>query len=162
MNNEPNPVLELAFGEFTDHVVELARRVNLCRTELETRFLNGELQVDSKRLSLADYDGGATKRYEDALDALKRFVENRTGRGSRNRNLQWPVAANGELQDHAIRAVEVELAHSGGQVNGQDIPSWLITGVVVRGIISVHPSDGNEQPKYSSQSRSSSVSSSSP
>jgi hypothetical protein len=114
---------------------------------------NGEFNTHGNTIT---GNGRAIRDYENALEELKGFIENRSCGLVHNDNLQ--VQVNGESEKHAIRALEVELMHPVVQEDGTTvIDEYLITAVVVRGLISIEPADGNEAPSYSSKSSSSSV-----
>ncbi len=180
-----NEALSKAFKEFTDELVERVKKVNAAGLRLQEK-INPQsriIQLDSTSSPLGDTrfkgDGVAIREYEDALEELKRFIENRGCDQQHNRNLKRRVEDGGVLGRHAIRALEVELVHpvmqgqtpfmlsqpeSGVQIvqvepreEGGPIAEHTIIAVKVRGLISVDPADGNEQPNYSSKSSSSMV-----
>jgi len=101
-------------------------------------------------------NGVLIREYENAMEELKEFIENRNSDAKHNLHLKRIVLSGETFNRHAIRALEVELVHP--EADNELLKEWMITGVRVRGFISEDPSDGNELPNFSSISSSSSVS----
>lgn len=139
--------LGVAFGEFSEIVQGLAQKVNQARRAMEkAKDSNDTFDTGGNTFK---GNGRTIRDYENALEELKGFIENRSSGQVHNVNLKREI----DSEKHAIRALEVELVHG----NKLDPEEYLITGVVVRGLISIQPADGNEAPSYSSKSSSSSV-----
>jgi hypothetical protein len=177
MVTDPNPELTEAFKEFTDQIVEKVQKVNAICLHMKDKFPDPELPVPADTKVLGN--GVAIREYENAMEELKHFIENRNCGGQHNVHLKRLIKGPADNR-HAIRALEVELVHPQVGDDGKStetkkdpetgepitdpetgepirIPEWMITGVRVRGLISIEPADGNELPNYSSKSSSSSV-----
>lgn len=157
---ENNRELDQAFGAFSAKVRDLARKVNAACVVMRKAMTGTGFDTQGNTLTGG---GRAMRDYENALEELKGFIENRSAGQVHNDNLKWPIGTD----KHAIRALEVELVHprvkapgdlQGPNREGELIDEHIITGVVVRGFISIQPAGGNEEPSYSSKSSSSSVS----
>jgi len=170
---ETETQLDQAFKKFTDDIVEKIKLVNEARRKMEGNINSGIIDLDSS-------GGGevSVQKFEDAMEVLKKHIENRDFSGQHNPLLKGVVSGQAEDQ-HAIRALEVELVspqvdsqgkstefqidpNTGQEIrdgggNKIPIPEWMITGVVVRGLISIFPNDGNQGPTFSSKSSSSLV-----
>ena len=136
--------LDSAFAEFSARVQGLAMKVNAARASLGEEMTRGTFDTYGNTLT---GQGRAIRDYENALEELKGFIENRSSNQVHNVNLKWEI----DGVTHAVRGLEVELVH--GDASNEP----MITGVVVRGFISIQPADGNESPSYSSRSSSSSI-----
>ena len=145
MNDDPNPVLTEEFKRFTRTVAALAENVNKACGNLKGKLSAGG-EIDTNGTTFTG-EGRVIRDYENALEELKGFVQNQSAGHLHNENLKRKI--DGET--HAIRGLEVQLVHGDGP------NEHIITGVVVRGFISIEPADGNEAPRYSSKSSSSSV-----
>ncbi len=144
--------LDRAFEKFSAQISALAMKVNETCIRLKKGMNGTEFQTHG---NTSTGDGRAIRDYEDALEELKAFIENRTSGHVHNDSLSCMIGTD----KHAIRGLEVELVHPKVK-NGPPevlVDEHIITGVVVRGFISIQPADGNEQPNYSSKSSSSSV-----
>ncbi len=145
MDNDPYPKITEEFNIFTKTVATLAENVNkACRNLKGKLSPSGEIDTGGTTFT---GDGRVIRDYENALEELKGFIQNQSAGHLHNENLKRKI--DGET--HAIRGLEVQLVH------GEDSNEHLITGVVVRGLISIEPADGNEAPNYSSKSSSSRV-----
>jgi hypothetical protein len=150
--------LDEAFGKFTAEVVEKVQRVNAACSKMRKAFPEAEFNFDPHDTKMQG-NGVLIREYENAMEDLKRFIENRDSSDRHNVNLKRVVDTGQAPNRHAIRGLEVELVHPEKDEPGY--PEWWIKGVRVRGLISIDPADGNETPNYSSKSSSSSASSSS-
>lgn len=136
--------LSTAFKSFTDQVVVKAQAVNAKREQMETMInkqtQNGVIVTDG---TSQGGNGTSIRDYEESLENLKTLVENT----SPNLKVQYQLGG----AKHYIRALDIQLDHN------NSAKDYLITGVVVRGLISVSANDGNQAPTYSSKSSSSST-----
>ena len=161
--------LDQAFEEFTNQIVEKIQTVNAACFRMKRKFPRGTLSVKPHDTHVHG-DGVAIREYENAMEEVKQFIENRDCGGQHNVHLKRLIKGRVDNR-HAIRALEVELVHPQVGPDGKStepkkdpktgepimIPEWMITGVRVRGLISIEPADGNELPNYSSKSSSSPV-----
>lgn len=136
--------LDGAFEAYTDTVVTIADNVNKACRAMKAALTAGQIDTHG-----TTFTGNARviRDYENALEELKGFIQNRSPSQLHNQNLKLKV--NGVM--HALRCLEVELVH------GDSNDELMITAVKVRGLISLDEADGNEAPTYSSKSSSSSV-----
>ncbi len=136
-----------AFDNLTKRVVTLAQGVNTAREKMQQmidqRSNMGVINTNGTRG--AQYNGASIRDYENELESLKDAIKNHPANGELQHDIQGAK--------HYIRALEVEFDHG----DGDSAPEYRITGVVLRGLISVSPNDGNQQPNYSSKSSSSMV-----
>jgi len=160
----PDEALSAAFGDFSATVMNLAQRVNTARAAMQAVAQPPDYNTFDSASNTMTGAGRAIRDYENALEELKGFVQNRNC-NVHNTFLKRTIEALGP-DKHAIRALEVELVHpkvqnpgdsQGLNQDGVLVDEYLITGVVVRGLISIQPADGNEEPNYSSKSSSSRV-----
>jgi hypothetical protein len=172
MVSDPNPELTQAFKQFTDDIVAKVQAVNAACLMMKQQFPGGDINVVPHDTHPGE-NGAAIRDYENAMEELKRFIENRNCDNEHNVNLKRLVGTPGN--QHAIRAVEVELVHPDLDGTGSTIelaelvpgeerqiiaayaPEYQIIAVRVRGLISGYPASGNEEPTYSSKSSSSRV-----
>ncbi len=125
----------------------LATNVNKQCRLMKEALKAGNEGIDTEGTTFTG-NGRIIRDYENALEELKGFIENRSPCHLHNQNLKREI----DGQTHAIRGLEVALVH--GTTNDTE---HIITGLVVRGLISDGPTDGNEAPTYSSRSSSSIV-----
>src|SRR5262245_28987725 len=127
---------DAAFSAFTNQVVYLAGRVNAACASMKGALGAGNA-IDTAGDTHAKDPGRKIRDYENALEDLKAFIQNRAGQVHNDRLIV--TVPPGGAAKHAIRGLEVELVHpvvqnandpQGKDRSGANVDEYLIKAVI--------------------------------